>query len=78
VILTSRNDHLVCEIGIIQGLNDKESIMDAQYYARFNELIDKLAADEMTESEKKEYQFKCREIMAEELVAIPNEPKLAG
>ena len=41
--------------------------MDAQYYARFNELIDKLATDSMTENEKQEYQLKRNEIMNEEL-----------
>lgn len=41
--------------------------MNAQYYARFNELIDKLAADSMTENEKQEYQFKRNEIINEKL-----------
>jgi uncharacterized protein YnzC (UPF0291/DUF896 family) len=43
--------------------------MDAQYYARFNELIDKLAADNMTENEKKEYKSKRNEILNEKISA---------
>ncbi len=42
-------------------------MMDAQYYARFNELIDKLAADKMTENEKQEYQSKRNEILNEKI-----------
>ncbi len=49
--------------------------MDAQYYVRFNELIDKLAADEMTENEKAEYQRKCDEIMDEKLVFVTAKQK---
>jgi len=44
-------------------------MMDAQYYARFNELIDKLAADNMTENEKQEYQSKRNEILNEKINA---------
>ena len=41
--------------------------MEASYYVRFNELIDKYAKDSLTDIEKQEYNRKCHEILDEKI-----------
>ena len=52
---------------LLKGFGKREYLMDAQYYARFNELIDKLAIDSMTADEQQEYQLKRTEILNEKI-----------
>ncbi|MNO09574.1 hypothetical protein D3C81_2328340 [compost metagenome] len=47
--------------------------MEASYYVRFNELIDKYAKDSLSDMEKQEYNRKCHEILDEKIMV--NEEK---